>query len=249
VEPQTRRRRPRWLPTLAALVGVVLTAAAGNWQLDRAHQKEARQAAYDRGATEPPVSVPAQPVEASALLLRRVEARGEYVPQAMVLLDNKVHGGVPGYHVVMPLRIAGSGMHVLVNRGWIAAGRDRGQLPEVSTPQSTVTVSGAAVVPGRFLELGKTDESGPVWQNLTIERFVRHKGLAAQPVVIEQRGGPDDGLVRDWPRPDFGIDKHYGYAVQWFVFCGLIIVLYVYFHARNARSKKNPTHAPAAGRD
>jgi hypothetical protein len=100
-----------------------------------------------------------------------------------------------------------------------------------------VTVAGVAAVPGRFLELGRTDESGVVWQNLTIERFARFKGLAMQPIVIEQAGNPDDGLVRDWPRPDFGISKHYGYAVQWFSFCGLIIFLYGYFHVRRSDPK------------
>ncbi len=244
-----RRRRPRWLPLVAALVGITLTASAGRWQLNRANEKEQLQGAYDRGAAGAPVSLPAKPVSAEDLRLHRVEARGEFVPQAMVLLDNRIQAGVAGYHVLMPLRIAGSSMHVLVNRGWVAAGPDRKRLPEIRTPASTVSISGVAVVPGRFLELAKTDESGVVWQNLTIERFVEHKGLAMQPIVIEQTGDLDDGLVRSWPRPDFGISKHYGYAVQWFSFCGLIVFLYGYFHVRSSRSKKNAADAAPAGRD
>jgi surfeit locus 1 family protein len=181
--------------------------------------------------------------------LRRVEAHGEFVPQAMVLLDNRIHAGVAGYHVLMPLRISGSSMHVLVNRGWVAAGPDRNRLPQIRTPSSAITITGVAVVPGRYLELAKTDESGVVWQNLTIERFARHKGLAVQPVVIEQADGPDDALVRAWPRPDFGVATHYGYAVQWLSFCGLIVFLYGYFHVRNSRSKKNAADAAPAGRD
>ena len=166
----------------------------------------------------------------------------------MVLLDNRIHAGIAGYHVVMPLRISGSTMHVLVNRGWVAAGADRNRLPEIRTPKSTITVAGVAVVPGRFIELAEVDGSGVVWQNLTIERFIEHKGLAIQPIVIEQTGDLDDGLVRSWPRPDFGIDKHYAYAVQWFLFCGLIVFLYGYFHVRNSRSKKNAANAASAGR-
>jgi surfeit locus 1 family protein len=247
-QSSSRRRRPRWLPLVAAVLGIALTASAGKWQLNRAGEKERLQAAYDRGATDPPISLSARRVTVDEVLQHRVEANGEFVPQAMVLLDNRIHAGMAGYHVLMPLRIAGSSMHVLVNRGWVAAGADRSRLPEIRTPPSTVAIAGVAVVPGRFLELAKTDSSGVVWQNLTIERYIEHKGLAMQPVVIEQTGDLDDGLVRSWPRPDFGIAKHYGYAVQWFSFCGLIVFLYGYFHVRSSGSKKNAANAASAGR-
>jgi len=235
------------VPTVAALLGVVLTASAGAWQLDRARQKEALQAAYDAGTAGAAIAISATPLQAQAVRLRRVEAEGEFVADKAVLLDNKVHQGVAGYEVVMPLRLAGTQMHVLVNRGWIAAGAHRSVLPQVRTPAGRVRVDGVAVVPGRFLELGKTDESGDVWQNLTIERYQVSRKLAVQPFVVEQHGGLDDGLVRSWKRPDFGISKHYGYAVQWFLFCGLIVFLYGFFHARNTRSQKDPADTPAAG--
>ena len=59
----------------------------------------------------------------------------------------------------------------------------------------------------------------------------------------------DDGLLRSWERPDFGIARHYGYAVQWFSFCGLIVFLYVFFHVKSSRSKKNQADAPPPGSD
>lgn len=206
--------------------------------MNRAAEKERLQAAYDKGAAEPPLRVSSLPVSADALRLRRVEVEGEFVPQAVVLLDNRIHERVAGYHVIMPLRVDGSDMHVLVNRGWVAAGRDRALLPAIRTPQGRVRVEGVGIVPGRFLELAKTDSSGVVWQNLTIDRFIANRGLRVQPVVVEQTSAADDGLVRDWPRPDFGIAKHYSYAAQWFIFCGLIVTFLVYFHARNSRPKK-----------
>lgn len=234
-----KRRRPRWLPLAATLAGVALTASAGNWQLNRAAEKERLQAAYDRGSAGPAIHLGAAPVGADQLRLRRVEAQGEFVPQAMVLLDNRIHERVAGYHVIMPLRIAGSAMHVLINRGWVPAGPDRAHLPAIRTPAGPVRIEGIAVVPGRFLELAKADDSGVVWQNLTIERFVAGRALQVQPVVVEQTSAAGDGLVREWPRPDFGIEKHYSYAAQWFIFCGLIVLLFVFFHVRNARSKKS----------
>ena len=243
-----RRRRPRWLPTVAAIAGIALAAAAGSWQLDRAHEKERLQQAYDRGAADAPVALLAAPVEAEPLLFRRVEATGLFLPQAAVLLDNIVLGGVPGYHVVMPLKVAGSPKHVLVNRGWVAAGADRSRLPDVRTPVGSVTVIGIAVLPGRFLELSGAETTGPVWQNLTIERYRRLMQLDIQPVVIEQHNDLGDGLARSWGRPDFGVAKHYGYAVQWFSLCGLIAFLYVFFHVKRARSEKDHENSAPTGR-
>jgi surfeit locus 1 family protein len=224
---------------VAAIAGVLLSAAAGNWQLNRAHEKERLQAAYDQGEAAAPVVLTAQPETVDRLRLRRVEVEGEFVPSAMILLDNKVYRKAVGYQVIMPLRIRGSSMHVLVNRGWVVAGADRRVLPAIVTPATTVSVSGIAVVPGRFLELAEIDVSVPVWQNLTIDRVQDRWKLDMQPVVIEQVNDLGDGLVRSWPRPDFGIAKHYGYAVQWISLCALIIFLYVFFHVRRSRSKEN----------
>ena len=225
---------------MAAVGCIALTAAAGNWQLDRAHEKERMQQAYERGAADAALILPATPVEARPLLFRTIEATGEFVPRAAVLLDNKVLAGVTGYHVIMPLRIAGSQKYVLINRGWVAAGADRSRLPNLRTPAGSVTVVGIAVLPGRFLELSGAQRSGPVWQNLTIERYRRRMQLDIQPLVIEQQNDLGDGLVRSRSGPDFGAARHYGYAVQWFSLCGLIVFLYVYFHVRRDRSEKVP---------
>ena len=249
VQAKSSRKRPRWLPPLAAIIGVALTAAAGNWQLDRAHEKERAQEAYDQGASDAPVRLTAVSVHAEDLRLRRVEAEGKFILKDAVLLDNKTRNGVAGYEVIMPLRIGASSMHVLVNRGWIAAGPERARLPVIITPEAVVSVTGVAIVPGRFLELAKVDDSGPVWQNLTIGRFVARTGLQVLPVVVQQRNDADDGLLRAWERPDFGSAKHYGYAVQWFSFCGLIIFLCVFFHVKRSRSKKNQEDAPSPGHD
>ncbi|MEQ1882301.1 MAG: SURF1 family protein [Burkholderiales bacterium] len=228
--------RPRWLPPLAAAMVVALTAWAGSWQLGKAYDKEALKVAYDQAVVAAPLRLSGEPLLVEAINLKRIEARGNFVAGAMVLLDNKTRAGVAGYEVVMPLRIAGSSTHVLVNRGWIAAGRDRARLPDIRTPDVLVDVVGMARIPGRFFELAPVDEAATVWQNLTIERFVRARKIDVLPVLVEQSNSIDDGLQRSAMLPDFGIGKHYGYAVQWFALCALIIFLYLYFHVRKTQS-------------
>jgi surfeit locus 1 family protein len=248
LHPGSPRRRPRWLPPLAAVICTALTAAAGNWQLDRAHEKETLQQAYERAASDAPIRLSAALIRGEDLRMKQIETEGEFMPGGLVLLDNKTRNGEAGYEVVMPLRIAGSSMHVLVNRGWIAAGRERARLPAIKTPHGNVKITGMVTIPGRFLELSKFEPAGPVWQNLTVARYVAYTRIQVQPVIVQQQNELEDGLSRSWERADFGIARHYSYAVQWFSLCGLIIFLYVFFHVKSSRSKEKQKDAPASGR-
>ena len=83
---------------------------------------------------------------------------------------------------------------------------------------------------------------GPVWQNLDPARFAAATGVAVLPVVIERRRRRcrDDGLVRDWPAPDFGIDTHRIYMVQWYAFA---------LARRGPVALVQPAARSAAGRD
>src|SRR5712671_577303 len=102
VHPSSAPRRPRWVVPLVTLIGIALTAAAANWQLDRADQKEGLQRAYDRGASDAAIRLAEVSVRVEDLRLRKVEAVGEFMPRGMVLLDNKIHNGQAGYEVIMP---------------------------------------------------------------------------------------------------------------------------------------------------
>ena len=207
--------------TAAACVAFVLL---GNWQARRAETKRARGAELERSLKSPPADL-STVIDAGSLIHKRVLARGRFVAERTVLLDNKLRRGRPGYEVVTPLALAGSEWHVLVNRGWIAAPASRETLPDVRTPSGELTVVGIALerLP-HALEAG-TAPAGRVRQNLDIGAFAAETGLRLQPLVIEQHSDTGDGLAREWPRPDFGIERHESYALQWYLFAGLAIVL------------------------
>jgi surfeit locus 1 family protein len=233
----------RLRPGLAAAVvlGVALTAGLGSWQLGRAHDKEMlQQRALERGR-EPPLTLGAQWVRAEDAILRRVEVRGRFDPRFTVFLDNRVHRRQPGFHVLMPLRIAGSSRYVLVNRGWIAAGSDRIRLPWVSTPDEDVVVRGTAYVPsGRYVELSAHVAEGPVWQNVTLERYRKSTGLELQPIVVQQEGATEDGLVREWPPPESGRNTHLAYAFQWFALSIALLACYLVLNVRRKTQAVGP---------
>jgi surfeit locus 1 family protein len=120
-------------------------------------------------------------------------------------------------------------------------GPSRDVLPPVQPPSGPVVVTGRVALPesGR-LELSPRPPAGPVWQSLDPARFAAATGIRVLPIVIEQTRPPqpDDGLVRDWPAPDFGVEKHRIYMLQWYAFAALAIVLWVvvYFRRRRPRA-------------
>jgi surfeit locus 1 family protein len=232
------RFTPRLWSTVAAAVVVAIMIQLGNWQLSRAQEKESRQEQLDLLSRQPAIALPAAPVALDEFKYRRVEARGIYSPAHTIYLDNKIYKGIAGYHIVTPLRIGTSSMHVLVNRGWAAADRDRSKLPQVSTPDGPVTVSGVATAAvQKTLELSKEMVSGQVWGNLDLERYRTSTGLTLQPVMILQQDEVEDGLVRQWARPDSGAAKNLGYAFQWFAMALAVLIIYLVLSVKRERSE------------
>jgi surfeit locus 1 family protein len=231
-----RRFRPRALPTLATIAAIAVFVVAGAWQQGRLQEKDALRAQFDATTGAAPVALSSFPDAADwpALRYRPVVATGEYDARRQVFVDNRVHDGRAGYHVITPL-VVFAGRIVLINRGWIAQGASRAALPEAAPPAGTVTVIGRIAIPSAgFIELAKDAQNGPVWQNLDPARFSAATGVAVLPIVIEatRAPSPDDGLVRDWPAPDFGVEKHRIYMVQWYAFAALALVLWLAFNLR-----------------
>jgi len=206
--------RPPWWAAVLALAGCAAGIALGNWQWGRAQEKIAAAAA-----------------------VQRLALRGAFLPSHTVYLDNKVHRGRPGYHVLQPLQSA-DGRKVLVNRGWLPAGPDRRSLPALRTPPGTVVVEGVRLerLPQAYAPAGARRE-GAVWQNASVAEVAAWSGLALEPWILEQHSPLDDGLVRDWTPAGAGAEKNESYALQWYSLAALSIVLLLALNLRRERSQ------------
>ena len=217
--------RPRAWAFAAAAAACAAGIALGNWQAGRAAEKRALGAEIDRSFRGPLLEIPATKIDSRSYVSKRVAASGRFVEEHTVYLDNKLRRGRPGYEVVTPLRL--NGIHVLVNRGWLQAGKSRDALPAAFTPREEVRVEGLALARlARVLEPGPATP-GKVRQNIDVVAFEAETGLRLQPIVIEQHSAAPDGLLRDWPRPDAGAQKNESYALQWYSLAGLAVVLFL----------------------
>lgn len=221
-----------WLITAATVAGVLLTGSLGRWQLSRAAEKEALQAVIDSRSKQPALSSAAlvQASDAAAVYWRPVSLQGHWVSERTVFLDNRQMRGQPGFFVVTPFRLAETGTVVLVQRGWVRRNFvDRSALPALPVPAGLVEVQGRVAPPPSRLYDFQGEDLGPIRQNLDLRAFAVETGLPLWQASVQQTGADGSGLLRDWPAPNTGVEKHYGYAFQWFGLAALLSGLYVWF--------------------
>lgn len=236
----------RVLILVVALLSAALTCSLGFWQLRRAAEKEAWQAQMTQRAHLAEVDGDSlgqaqdTPDNRAGLIHRSVRLRGQWLADHTWFLDNRQMNARVGFYVVTPMRLTASNAVILVQRGWVP--RDftqRTHLPDVSTPAGEVTLTGRiALAPSKLYELGASGR-GPIRQNLDLADLRVETGLPLLEVTVVQTGPPSEGLLREWPQPATGVEKHYGYAFQWFGLSALIALLYVWFQI--VRRNKTPT--------
>jgi surfeit locus 1 family protein len=182
--------------------------------------------------------------EREALDGRRISTQGEFLNDKTIFLDNQVQNRLAGYHVLTPLR-AQNGALVLVNRGWVALGRTRGELPVIAPITGRAMIEGrAALPPLRVYEIKPEAQQGRVWQNLQLAAMSKQMGIDLLPLVLRLTSDTGDGLARVTSSAASGAvgssgsgagatgmtaAKHRGYAFQWYSLAALTALLFVIF--------------------
>jgi len=234
-------RRKLIFALIAAALGFATAVSLGNWQTRRGDAKvasQARAAAAERAA---PLDIePSRESidSAAAALPRKVRVTGVFDPAGTIYLNNRSLGGVVGFYVITPLVIGEEVPAVLIDRGWKARSvGERTEFGAVAPPAGRVSIEGLAVArPSALLELGtapKLQVPG-TWQNLDYDAYERTAKRSVARFVVRQTGavrGSDavNALRREWPQPATGVEKHRGYAFQWYALAALIAVLAAYF--------------------
>ncbi len=224
--------RPGLWPSLATLAILPLLLWLGSWQLERANWKQALVDAHAERARQPAVPLATLGEDFSDAQYRTVLGAGRYDLEHQLLLDNRIHDGQAGYEVLTPLWLD-SGMRILVNRGWVAAGPDRSRLPEVPGPAGTVMLTAAVKLPPeKTFRLDAVEEADHGWprvvQQIEMQQLQQYLGYEVLPVLLLLDKDDAHGFVRDW-KPVYGVtpDKHRAYAMQWFTLALVLVLIYI----------------------
>lgn len=204
-----------------------LLCSLGFWQLGRGEQKRQLLLLQQEAVMAPALSLNSQAIT-DADRYRKVTLVGHYDPAHQVLIDNQVMDGKNGYWVLTPFFIAEQNKAVLVNRGWVALGNDRKQLPEVGFTAGQLEIIGRI---NRFPSVGikldgmtqPSDGWPTVVQLLDANVLSSKLGYEIYDFQVELDPEADYGLRREWKTAvAIPPEKHQAYAVQWF---GLALAL------------------------
>lgn len=225
----------------------------GNWQLERAALKVTLQEAAEKALTAAAVPLlTVRDVQASAASYLRVSLNGTYDTHRQFLWDNRSHKGRAGFEVISLLRLD-NGELALVNRGWIAPGATRQDLPDVTLPPAALYqqleiegylsrpskgfASGNAVtgVGGswpRFLQYFDYDAISTALGEPIIPVLVQAQALGADTNTATVLTSRPEWLEANWQPAASGPAKHYSYAFQWFAMATALTGIFMVVNAR-----------------
>jgi surfeit locus 1 family protein len=232
----TRRFAPSWLMTLLTVALCLLFIRLGEWQWDRGVHRQAEWDAFARGA-DAAVTLGTHSLQALARF-RRISVAGRWDAEHQFLLDNRSHGGLPGYEVLSPLQLP-DGRMLLVDRGWVPFTGSRARLPLITISRSTpVSLTGRLDnLPVGGLALGHAaPSSDALWPKVTsfptLAELSTALGRTVQPwMLLLDPAGPD-GYVRDWQPPGLSPLRHWSYAIQWWGFAVTLVIIWAIMSAR-----------------
>ena len=219
----------------AALAGAVLLGLLlnlGLWQLARAAEKSALEARWVERSAIPAVT-PEQLTQSGAADLadRAVSWEASFRQEAYLLLDNRLHRGQVGYHVVA-LAESVEGI-VPVNLGWLPGDPARRTTPVPDLPRGVVSIEGRVFIPSAkpiLLQQPSPPASLPAtvqtlyWDHWS-EDLSTLSGRSVFPYQVRISPDSPHALVAEWAVINQTPSKHIGYAVQWFAMAAVLTLI------------------------
>ena len=208
-----------FIPASLIIATLVLLISLGFWQLDRADEKRAIEdqiASANSGDVELVTSVEFLKDKE----YYHVRLQGSYVGDKQFIYDNQIVDQISGYYVLTPFILKGTSKAVLINRGFIPWGGRRDKLANVDIGEKTTEVKVQISIPVKRMELKVSETTGdfPVLiQALDLDEMSTIASLDFASVVGLLNPESENGFVRKWEPYTGSIERHIGYAIQWFL--------------------------------
>jgi len=232
------------IPSLVTVILLYVMISLGNWQLDRAEYKANLQSIIESRQDAEAVNLSSLVDKPeNSWLYHPVKTVGQYDVNHQILLDNQVNNMVAGYSVFTPLKLSASEA-ILVNRGWVAQGRSRSELPALTIDIITdISLTGLlASPPSKGMVLSKNANSYSEWpvvlQYVNINEIESSLGYKLLPMIL---------IINDINDTSFDImpikinmrsEKHTGYAFQWFALSLTLLIIYIVVNTKNTKKSE-----------
>ena len=208
-----------FIPASLIIATLVLLISLGFWQLDRADEKRAIEGQID-SANSGDVKL----IDSAEFLKDKeyyhVRLQGSYIGDKQFIYDNQIVDQISGYYVLTPLVLQGDSKAVLINRGFISWNGRRDKLADIDIAGKLTEVKVQISKPVKRMELEASELTGdfPVLiQALDLDEMSAIASLDFVSVVGLLSPESENGFVRQWKPYTGSIERHIGYAVQWFL--------------------------------
>jgi len=208
-----------FIPASLIIATLVLLISLGFWQLDRADEKRAIEdqiASANSGDVEFVTSVEFLKDKE----YYHVRLQGLYIDDKQFIYDNQIVDQISGYYVLTPLVLKGDSKAVLINRGFIPWSGRRDKLANIDIGEKLTEVKVQISIPVKRMELKVSETTGdfPVLiQAFDLDEMSTIASLDFASVVGLLNPESENGFVRQWEPYTGSIERHIGYAIQWFL--------------------------------
>ena len=208
-----------FIPASLIIATLVLLISLGFWQLDRADEKRAIEdqiASANSGDVEFVTSVEFLKDKE----YYHVRLQGSYIGDKQFIYDNQIVDQISGYYVLTPFILKGASKAVLINRGFIPWSGRRDKLANVDIGEKLTEAKVQISIPIKRMELKVSETTGdfPVLiQALNLDEMSAIASLDFASVIGLLSPESENGFVRQWEPYTGSIERHIGYAIQWFL--------------------------------
>ena len=222
---------PGIVSSLVTVTLLYIMVSLGLWQLERAEFKDTLQQNISERKKLSPAGLEELPVSSADRRFHPARFSGEFDAQHSFLLDNITLNGQVGYHVFTPVRIDRS-RAVLVARGFVALGKTRDQLPEITSPEGVLEINGVLdLPPSRTLLLAENVQEVSRWpavlQYIDLAEISQVLGYELYDMVLWLNPDTSGVFEHDLPVLNLNSAKNNGYAFQWFAMSVALLIIYL----------------------
>ena len=229
-------KRSLILPGVLISLTVWGLLSLGFWQLDRAEEKRGIESTIVAAQSNP-----AQLVEANEILDKehyRVLLNGYFDTNKQFIYDNQIVKGNAGYYVLTPF-VLNTETAILVNRGFVPWYGKRGELVDIKIDGHQSTIEVGLIKPKQRIELEsqEIDTTFPILiQSLDHDQLSQLSNYQIIPMLAQLDVKASNGFFRQW-KPFYGsVDKHLGYALQWFLMALVLSIIAIRLLIKNSRN-------------
>lgn len=227
--------RPNFTFTITVLILLPILISLGCWQLHRAEEKRQLQAKFAAKDKIAPITIEQAQNLPTNNNYYPIQVEGYFDNTHSFLLDNQFYRHAVGYHIITPLLSTKTHRWILINRGWLPMSPNRNILAKIPTISGKVYLKGFLYIPKNnpFISAEIESVSWPLRiEYINILSISKRLDCPFYPQLILLDSKSPYGFIRDWQPVNMKASTHIGYALQWFSFAVILVVIYLCLSCR-----------------